>query len=399
MVLKVLFYIFVSCLVIACPRDGKSEPIYGRDYYAVQSKYWNINATLKYRMNGTMATGNLDNTFGEKLDNVRAVIANFKPTYHRVHLINGPCIRNQRCGKYEIGYGYNKSSFDKAVSQRNPKILKYVRDRTALYRTLAGTFLDTTFIVSPELEHDLSKNSWRILADEIRKVWPGVLLSNSPDGGISIERYLGSWIERHGNTPQSDTDISSLDGIDATQINIDAWKARVRNAKIAYVWQGTDNCFSNGWQDPRLRTVCTPGHLLELLAHIIDLVPAPPKFTGKQCKVIKSFKDPEIWKPAAEYASNDPRSYKPVLITSAFRKDSVNVLASTGGLLGKLGYYSNYLNQGNRYYSGYKGGTGQSGYEFQKSAVASSGSPWAFLQQNGYCEGPIITGRRQGNFK
>ena len=46
-------------------------------------------------------------------------------------------------------------------------------------------------MVSPALEHQLSTEAWRILANETRSVWPGVQLVNSPYLGVVGERYLG----------------------------------------------------------------------------------------------------------------------------------------------------------------------------------------------------------------
>ncbi len=377
-----------------------SQPVFGRDFYAAQSKFWNVKASIKYPMPPPMAIGTLDNTFGTALQPISTILTAFKPAYYRVHIINTVCVRNHNCGKYEIGYGYSKASFDIAVSKKDPKIIKPFKARVQLYKELSAQFSGIQFIVSPALEHDLSKKSWRVLADAVYSVWPGVQLSNSPDGGVGVETYLGSWLERHGSTPQSDADIVSLDGADATQIDIDAFLKRVRSfphCKIVQLWTAGDNCRTNDWQDPRVRTHCPSSKTFQLMSHIIDPQPAPVGFTGTQCKKITPFKAPDIWKPLSEsHIKPDPRQELPVTIFKGFKNGNLDVLSSNGQRIGSLGYYGTYLDQGYRWYSGYSGGSRSSGYEFQQGAAVNSGSPYTWLRQGGTCKGPFLGGRRQG---
>lgn len=396
---KVLFALFVAFGVVRCPQDTHAAPVFGRDFYAVQSKAWNVTASTKFSFS-PMALGSLDGTFGVQLGPVDTVINALHPIYYRVHIINAVCIRNSNCGSYEIGHGYSKASFDVAVGKKDPRILNPFKARVAAYRDLAKKYPGTKFIVSPALEHDLSIKSWRVLANATVGVWPGVQLSNSPDGGVSIERYLGAWIERHGNSPQSDSDIVSLDGSDATQIDIAAFVNRVNrlpHVQFAQLWTAGDNCRASEWQDPRARTACPSSKTFELMSHIIDPLPVAPRFTGSQCKKIIPFKDPDIWKPLAEtHVHYDPRQELPVTIFKGFSGQDLTVLSSGGNIVGSLGYYGSYLSQGLRWYSGYRAGSKSSGYELQKGAQAVSGSPWVWLQQRGTCKGPLITGRRFG---
>lgn len=407
---KFLYCIIAASLLSFCstiePVPTPKQPelmqvntLFGRDFYALQSQYWDIKSSNSYPM-PLMATGNLDNTFGSDMEHVVSTLSVLHPFYHRVHIINATCIRNGNCGKYEVGYGYNKKTFDEAIKAHNKKILNYLKSRVSVYSDLQVKFPTTRFVVSPVLEHDLSIESWKILADTTLEIWPEVQLANSPDGGISAIKYKGAWIERHGKDFPMDADIVSLDGFDVTDIDSVAFRDRVLrapNLKMAFSWTLGDNCRVKGWIDPRMRKNCPSSDTFELISHIMEAVPQAPKFAGKQCKKMSAFKSPDIWKPLAEsYAnSKDSRQELPVLIAGGFKKANVNLLSSNGGQIGTLGFYGSFGKQ-LRWYSGYKKGSHLSGYEFQKRANASSGNPYIWMIQAGSCKGPFVPGRRGG---
>lgn len=392
--------LIIFWLIAFLPAAVTAAPLCeGQDYYALQSSFWNNSATLSYNVHGG-CNGNLHNTFGTSLTPVAALLSSSSPSYFRVHIINTVCVRDNNCGAYEIGHGYSKSTFNAAVAARKPAILTPLKNQAKAYCDLFAAHPATHLVISPALEHDLSIPSWRILADAVLSVCPSAQLSNSPDGGIAVERYRGAWIERHGSNPQSDSDIVSLDGANADQIDIGAFLTRVRrlpNIKLILLWTAGYNCRVGTWQDPRVRKNCSSGKTLELMNHLTDALPAPPHFTGSQCKKITAFKAPSIWKPLAESQVNpDPRSELPVLIIRGFGKAALNVLASNGAKQGVLAYYGTYLDQGLRYYSGYTGGSKGSGYDFQKGAENATGNGGVFLQQGTICTGPLFPGRRQG---
>lgn len=385
-------------LLTSDARIGSPNVVFGEDFYAVQSANWAVkNSNLHPIM--PMATGNLDFSFGPDIAKVDSTIAALKPLYHRTHIINTTCVRDGNCGNYEIGHGYNKATFDAAIKAHNQKILNFLKARVTLYKALSIKYPGTTFLMSPALEHDLSKESWNILADTILSVWPDVQLVNSPDANIAVSVYKGSWIERHTNNFPLDADIVSLDGADATDINITAYRDRVLNAphvKIALSWTLGFNCRVKTWIDPRARKNCPSRQTFELMSHIMEPVPNASPFTGIQCKKITPLNGDDIWKPLAEsYSTPDPRQELPVCISGAFKAVDVNLIASNGMRVGTLGFYGAYGKQF-RWYSGYKKGSRLSGYEFQKKAVATSGSPYTWIVQNGLCKGPFVPGRRGG---
>lgn len=375
------------------------EPENAQDLLALQHPKFNATAASNNIPVGT-SIGILDHTFGDSLANVILILDKIHPRYFRVHFINTVCVRNANCGSYEYGYKHTIQTFDKAIKNRERKILVPFRERVKLYKQLSLTRPTTGFIVSPALEHDLSKESYRILADEVLNTWPDVRLSNSVNLGNYAERYRGAWIERHGASTPSDTDIVSTDGTEVTDININAFKTRTRSAKIRAAWTRGHNCRDNSGNfiDPRQRQTCAGRGILEGVAHIFDNRGNAPAFAGNaDCK---SFRSPDIWKPLADdHGIGDTRANKPVVITSAFRPGGLNVITKDGKKVGQLGFYGTFSGGGFRWYSGTSGGDSASGYAYEKRSKAVSGSPYVWLQQGSRCRGPIVTGMRQGAYR
>jgi len=383
---------------ISCPSDSQGAPVLGQDFLAAQSKRFNTQNAAAQLQPGA-STGNLDWTFGQKVEKLEPLLQQ-SPKYHRTHLINGVCVRNGNCGRYELGWGYSKASFDKAIRQKNQKIIKHVRNRTAIYRGLASRFPGTQFLISPVLEHDLSREAYRVLADTVLEVWPNVQLVNSVNLGIQAERYKGAWVERHGNGVPADTDINSLDGVDATDIDVPKWMRTTNSARILFVWTRLFNCRTNGaFLDPRERTNCPRAFHFEELSHITDDRGNPPGAGNPGCNSVRPFAAPAIWKPLAENKANgDKRADLPVAITP-FNAGTLQVLARNGAVVGKLGYYGAFQNNLFRHYSNWGSGSGVNGYTFEKNAVAQSGSPWVWIKAGGKCMGPFVPGRRAGSFR
>lgn len=395
--------LIVLLTVLLVASTAYAEPLNGQDYLALLHPQFRVDLAVAFLPQGT-PTGHLDTTFGTDLSHLRLLLGSVHPKYHRVYLCNGPGIRNSQSGSYEIGHGYSKASFSAAIEKRDPKILKYFTDRTVVYRDVSALYPDTTFIIAPCLEHDLSIAAFRILVDTVLAAWPGVQIDNVPDGGIPVERYKGAWIERHGNKPQADADINSLDGADASDIGISAWLKNSLRVKIRYVWSRIFNCRNQSatFVDPRARGAsCPKKYHFEELAHITEVITATAKWSGgKVCKVTKVFANPWIWKPFSKDTGNkDPRANLPCLITLLSGK-VVNVLAANGKSVGKLGYFGTFTGGLFRWYSGWAGGDGRNGYTYQKNAQAIAGQPYVWLQdEKQNCVGPIVPGRRQGLVK
>lgn len=379
-----MFFVGFTCGFILAIEEANADPLIGHDTLAILHPSFSDHRELQ---KGT-ALSALHWTFGEDVAPLRQLISRVQPKIVRIHLINTTCVRNQNCGKYEVGYDYTISTFDSAVRNKKKTILSFVAKATKVYHDLSVEFPETKFLISPALEHNLSNQSFRILADTVLSVWPEVQLVNSPMQ-FPAERYKRAWLEGHGPSAPTYVDINSLDGVDVTDIAVVPWLKRFNKIKVLYVWTRSYNCRNQGpFEDPRARHSCPTRATAELVAHITDARGAAPgSLPG--CKSV-SFKSPDIWKPLAEdKGTGDPRANLPVLIITA-KKTRIDVVGVDGKVKGFLGYYGPYKNTQNRYYSG-QTGSGDSGYQF------SSG--YAYLRQGNVCWKPIITGRRQGDYR
>lgn len=377
------------CLFFIQVSNAQSR-VFGQDTLAIQHRQFKVKDLVEYLPEGT-ALGAISNTFGTELSPIVRALSSNRVRYFRVHLINGSCIANQNCGSYEIGYGYNLKSFEAAVLTKNTKIIDYVRTQAVSFCHLQNTKV----LISPVVEHRLNNRAYRVLADTVLNVCPGVQLVNNPVTGIG-ERYRGSWIESH-STRINGADIYSFDGVDATDSDINRWKKETEKAKIAFVWSRVYNCRNLGaFEDPRKRTSCPKPRDFELLSHITDSRGSAPATTLK----CGNFRAPSIWKPLSEdKGTGDPRANLPVLL-ARFGNTRVSVIDYRGKDLGILAYFGPPTVEGlGRYYSGLPGAFKLSGYEIEKKAVRLSKSPWVWVRQGSKCLGPFIPGMRQGTYR
>lgn len=368
----------------------------GQDYLGAQSPNCRIITAAAFVEQGT-SFGILDWTFGEGTKKIEDYLTRVQPKYFRIHLLNGPCVRGGNCGKYEPVYGYRMGTLDAAIREGNKKLIGHVKARTTVYRNIAKRHVETKFLLSPILEHNLSSAAWKVLADTVKRIWPEVQLVNNPMSATG-ERYRGAWIEGHGQKGRLDAEINSLDGDSASDIDIEAWKERFKNVKILYVHDRLYNgrLASGAWIDPRVRTAFPKTFQFEELAHITDRRRSAPTTEPIICKIINRFVAPNIWKQFAENkGTGDARAGYPVALSN-FGNADITIIAENGTEIGTLGYYGVYNNELRRHYSAWKGGSHLNGYTFEKLAKEKSGSPWTYLMQNGKCLGPIITGMRQG---
>lgn len=327
------------------------------------------------------------------------LLSSNRPRYLRVHFLNNTCVRNRNCGTYEPLYGYTLASLEKAIVANDPKIFNHLRARVRLYRALQAVNPNTEILVSPILEHNLSKSAWRVLANAVLQEWPEVRLVNSGMRGVSTERYRGALIEEHGMPVIANGNTYSHDGTEVTDISIKDWNSGTAKALISFTWTRSYNLRTQNptWVDPRARTAAPDSRLLEHIIHITDPVEKLPTLT-KTCKRY-DFDSTFIWKPLAEdKGNNDSRANLPVLI--AKQDVSAAVLVDFNGKrVATLGKYGKYVDGRFRYYSGYRGGSWLGGYEIQRKAFAQSGSSYTYFKVKDRCYGPILTARRQGSYR
>lgn len=385
--------------------DLPTSQLIGQDWLAAQHPNFNLGVALETLPPETHAVGTLDWTFGETLSPIELILGSGKVAHYRVHFFNGPCVRNKNCGGYEPTAGMDINKFNQRITARDHVLLSHFRGRVGQYCSFIDRYPSVRFYFSWVLEHNLSVEAWNVLDEEGRAACArnDYYVVNNPVGSHNFPRYPRSGVlyEDHGDHPQPGQ-VTSLDGEEVTDINVPPWLGRTASYGLVFNWSRAYNCRPvEPFIDPRARTNCPDGALHEELIHVTDARPAAPSGKPPNCTTNEPFIPPLIWKPLAENYGDrvDARGNKPVAITR-FNSSLVDIVAINGSKVGSLRYYGTFQGGLFRHYSGMPGASNVGGYEFEKRAVAASGSPYVWVRdQNGRCAGPFVPGRRAGVYR
>jgi hypothetical protein len=192
----------------------------------------------------------LENTFGHKCQCLERLLNDARPKIIRAHLIQSPCMRNKRCGRYEALWGYTAASASRAarnsksrLRQRFTAILERFRQR------IQGKEL--TCYVSPCLECDLYEPARRELANLVSAALPTCNIVDNPYGRRCLSGFT---CEKHGVNPKlSAPCIVDLDGIDGAKIDVKKWVAKYQHCDLSFYWEPWMNCIRGSFVDPRSR--------------------------------------------------------------------------------------------------------------------------------------------------
>jgi hypothetical protein len=202
----------------------------------------------------------LENTFGTECKCLESLLNDARPKIIRAHLIQSPCMRNKRCGRYEALWGYTAASANRAV--KNPR--SRLRKRFAIIlerfrQRIQGKEL--TCYVSPCLECDLNGRARGMLADIVSANLP---MCNVVDNPYRQRCLPGYTCEQHGVNPRlSAPCIVDLDGIDGTTIDLKKWVAKYQHCDLSFYWELWMNCIRGDFTDPRKRNCRYPVSLFE----------------------------------------------------------------------------------------------------------------------------------------
>jgi hypothetical protein len=219
---------------------------------AMCHKDWNCNATVKmYRGHETLKLSWLTNTFGTECQCPKRLIADSRPKVVRVHLSNGPCLRNRRCGRYEAFYGHTPASASRAVLRNDKKLMGYFDKQLNDLAVMFSSSTNLTCYVSPCLECDLNESARRVLLHRVSVALPQCVPVDSPHRQRCAKGYV---CEFHGESPNlSKPCIADMDGTDGRTIDVKKWVDRYAKCDLAYYWEPWMNCIRGEFVDPRRR--------------------------------------------------------------------------------------------------------------------------------------------------
>ena len=194
--------------------------------------------------------GWLENTFGQDCKCLSGLLNDSRPKVVRAHLMQSPCMRNKRCGRYEALWGYTAASGTRAVFQPKSRLRqRFQRALEQFKRRIEGKKL--TCYVSPCLECDLYEPARRKLADIVSAALPNCNIVDNPYRQRCISGYT---CEKHGNNPAlSSPCIVDLDGIDGSTIDVKKYVEQYQHCDLRYYWEPWMNCIRGAFVDPRSR--------------------------------------------------------------------------------------------------------------------------------------------------
>ncbi|MCX5789604.1 MAG: hypothetical protein NTX64_14030 [Elusimicrobia bacterium] len=244
----------------------------GISLMGVQSAHFNCDAALAAFGDGPIRFGYLETSFGSSRECLNRLFASPNFQAVRVHLWNGPCVRNGSCDSSEVLHGETEASLNAKLKANNKALVdKLTNDAQRVHDYLATQLRSgSQCYVSGILEHDLSGEAAKNLTALLKPIFSGLCtLDNSPDGagargvGAPVEEWHTATPGVHGRC------IVDSDGNEWAENP--AFSVQYASCDLALMWDGYSNCCgpnecSRGRPYPRTRAHCPTKTTLAAMA-------------------------------------------------------------------------------------------------------------------------------------
>lgn len=223
----------------------------GQSYLGMCHPTWPCELSLQQLTH--LNTGWLEHTFGEACPCADKLLRSRRPKTIRIHLLNGPCLRNRRCGRYEPFYGMSIAKANRLIAQQEPTLIQkitVIMQRAS--ERLAKARQPITCYVSACLECDLRYEQRLFLAKMAATFFPQCVIVDNP----VLDRCLDGYVcEKHGPKPKLKAPcIADLDGVASESIDVKQYLEHTRQCAVRYLWTHAYNCISGSvFVDPRKR--------------------------------------------------------------------------------------------------------------------------------------------------
>lgn len=250
---------FVLILLVSI---GAPEVIAAPSLLGICHKTWDCDATVKlYDGQDKLVLSWLENTFNRDCKCAQRLLNDARPKIVRVHIANSPCMRNKRCGRYEVLYGQTAASASREfIRGKGISVTRFVEVLNRL-KTRLDNISNLTCYVSPCLECDLNGKARRIMADMVSAALP---YCNIVDNPYRQRCLRGITCEKHGDKPGvSQPCIVDLDGTDGSTIDVKKWVEEYKDCDLTYYWEPWMNCIQGDFIDPRKRNCSYDSSIFE----------------------------------------------------------------------------------------------------------------------------------------
>jgi hypothetical protein len=225
----------------------------GTSYIGLCNSTWNCEKTLATWRGKPIITGWLEDSFGKKCECANQILQQKKHKIIRVHLANGPCLRNKRCQRHDVFYGYTIASANRAAKIPSSRLRKRLDVLAARFKQrIEQSKGSLTCYVSPCLECDLNGSARKALISAVSAALPSCILVDNP---LRARCLRGTVCERHGISPNlQEPCIADLDGTEAKSIlDLQTYYANTKQCDIRFYWTSWMNCISGSWKTPTSR--------------------------------------------------------------------------------------------------------------------------------------------------
>lgn len=236
--------------------------------------------------------------------------------------------------------------------------------------------------ISPSCEYDNSVSRKQVEAwvGAIERIAPNCIPVLTPMNGPILTDVIK---EVHGIHAKAKVgELASYDGGGSKgagfdeEIAADVWMKNNERADICFCWSPLYNCAeSKNTLPPNQRTASPSGKYIKAMNRLMLPKGEPPK--GKQLEA------PNLYKLFGEdQAGPNTRDNRPLaIVRSTWKQAFIETIngerIATLGLYGRNGDFPGKMS---RFYSGWKGGTGEWGYEIAQKALKLSGTEWCWLR-------------------
>lgn len=244
--------ILIVALAITC---SVARAEVGLSYLGMCHRTWSCEASLKaFSGQPVIRVGWLEQTFGSSCPCAERVLKARRPKEIRVHLTNGACLRNRRCGRYETFYGETIASANRKVLRGDTRLLKRFEKVVLRFKERLSKGQRVTCWVSPMLESDLNGRARAVLHSITSHHLPECRLVDSPHGRSCLK---GVTCERHGSAPRLRSPcVSDLDGVTVEEVSVRNYLRRTKGCDLRFIWSRGLNCLppeGEPFKDPRKR--------------------------------------------------------------------------------------------------------------------------------------------------
>lgn len=204
-------------------------------------------AQALFSAEGPLVFGWLDGTFNNSSTNDdrcpcgSELLRSQRDKIVRVHIINGPGLRNQRLQRHELGYGFTISTLDQEIlkepssNQDSEFLMKFRLRLRAVADQIKSAGGGVTCYISPCLECDLADESRKKL---LRIAGEEVSACHLVDNPLKKSCLPGYICETHQvNRSKPAPCIADMDGVDQRDVDQTEWRNTHKHCLIRFKWQ------------------------------------------------------------------------------------------------------------------------------------------------------------------